>query len=110
MIDAYEIGIELALQDGVSAGLRVIAQGLGMLDRAVAATVSAGRLEVPTAVALTAAAQGAAQAVAAAGAILGAYNRGGGCSDGGAGRGGRASGGSGGVVFGDCGHGTNGGF
>lgn len=43
MIDAYEIGIQLALQDGVSAGLQVIARELGALDRAVAAT--AGRLE-----------------------------------------------------------------
>ena len=65
MIDAFEIGIELALQDGVNAGLGVIARGLETLDRAVAATKSAGRLD-----ALTAVAQGATQAVAAAGATL----------------------------------------
>jgi hypothetical protein len=41
MIDAYEIGIQLALQDGVSAGLEVISRELAEVDRAVAAT-SAG--------------------------------------------------------------------
>lgn len=60
MIDAYEIGIQLALQDGVSAGLQVIARELGALDRAVAAT--AGRLE-----GLTRTAAEAQRAVAAVG-------------------------------------------
>ena len=46
MIDAHEIGIQLAVQDGVSAGLQVIAQEMGALNRAVAAT--AGRLEALT--------------------------------------------------------------
>ena len=41
MIDAYEIGIQLALEDGVSAGLAVINQELAQVDRAIAAT-SAG--------------------------------------------------------------------
>lgn len=38
MIDAYEIGIQLLLQDDVSAGLVVINQGLAEVDRAIAAT------------------------------------------------------------------------
>ncbi len=66
MIDAHEIGIQLALQDGVSAGLRVITQELGTLDRAVAATAAAGLLEGMTAMAMTAVAQGAARVAAAA--------------------------------------------
>ena len=41
MVDAYEIGIELALQDGVSAGLEAVAKELAALDAAVAAS-SAG--------------------------------------------------------------------
>jgi len=40
MIDAYEIGINLALQDGVSAGLEVIIRELSALDAAVAASAS----------------------------------------------------------------------
>ena len=59
MIDAYEIGIQLALQDEVSSGLEVIGRELAELDKAVAAS-SAGLA------ALTQAAQGAARAVAAA--------------------------------------------
>lgn len=38
MIDAYEIGIQLALQDDVSAGLQVISRGLAEVDRAIDAT------------------------------------------------------------------------
>lgn len=38
MIDAYEIGIQLLLQDDVSAGLAVINRGLAEVDRAIAAT------------------------------------------------------------------------
>lgn len=38
MIDAYEIGIQLALQDGVSAGLQVINRELAEVDRAIEAT------------------------------------------------------------------------
>ena len=38
MIDAYEIGIQLLLQDDVSAGLAVINRGLADVDRAIAAT------------------------------------------------------------------------
>ena len=38
MIDAYEIGIQLLLQDDVSAGLVVINQGLADVDRAIAVT------------------------------------------------------------------------
>ena len=38
MIDAYEIGIKLALQDGVSGGLATIARELAEVDRAIAAT------------------------------------------------------------------------
>ncbi len=38
MIDAYEIGITLALQDGVSAGLAAVRRDLGALDTAIAAT------------------------------------------------------------------------
>src|SRR5437868_12355 len=41
MIDAYEIGVQLALHDGVSAGLEVIGRELAEVDRAVAVT-SAG--------------------------------------------------------------------
>ncbi len=59
MIDAYEIGIQLALQDGVSAGLQVIGRELAEVDRAIAAT-SAGLQQ------LTRAAEGAVGAAAAA--------------------------------------------
>ena len=38
MIDAYEIGIQLLLQEDVSAGLAVINRGLAEVDRAIAAT------------------------------------------------------------------------
>lgn len=38
MLEAYEIGISLALQDGVSAGINLIRQDLTTLDRAIAAT------------------------------------------------------------------------
>ncbi len=38
MIDAYEIGIQLLLQEDVSAGLAVINGGLAEVDRAIAAT------------------------------------------------------------------------
>ncbi len=38
MIDAYEIGIQLLLQEDVSAGLEVINRGLAEVDRAIAAT------------------------------------------------------------------------
>ena len=38
MIEAYEIGISLALQDGVSAGIALIRRDLETLDRAIAAT------------------------------------------------------------------------
>lgn len=38
MIDAYEIGIQLLLQEDVSAGLDVINRGLADVDRAIAAT------------------------------------------------------------------------
>ncbi len=38
MIDAYEIGIRLALENGVSEGLAKVRQDLAMLDQAVAAT------------------------------------------------------------------------
>ncbi len=41
MVDAYEIGIQLALQDGVSAGIEAIERELAEVDRAIAAT-SAG--------------------------------------------------------------------
>ncbi len=41
MIDAYEIGIQLLLQDDVSAGLAIINRELAEVDRAIAAT-SAG--------------------------------------------------------------------
>lgn len=59
MIDAYEIGIQLALQDGVSAGLEVISRELAEVDRAVAAT-SAGLLN------LTHAAEATVRAITAA--------------------------------------------
>ena len=59
MIDAYEIGIQLALQDGVSAGLEVIGRELAEVDRAVAVT-SAGLM------ALTRVAETAVRSVAAA--------------------------------------------
>jgi len=62
MIDAYEVGIQLALQDGVSSGLEVIGRELAELDKAVAAS-SAGLT------ALTQAARGAVQAVAAAASV-----------------------------------------
>ena len=62
MIDAYEIGIELALQDGVTAGLVVVARELAALDLAVAAS-SAGL------VALTRTAEAAAAMVSAAAGI-----------------------------------------
>ena len=38
MLEAYEIGISLALQDGVSAGIALIRRDLDTLDRAIAAT------------------------------------------------------------------------
>ena len=38
MLEAYEIGISLALQDGVSSGIALIRQDLSALDRAIAAT------------------------------------------------------------------------
>ena len=60
MIDAYEIGIELLLQDGVSAGLETVARELAAVDAAVANT-SAGLT------ALTQMAEGAVTAVAKAG-------------------------------------------
>ena len=40
MIEAYEIGISLALQDGVSEGIAVIRRELATLDQAIAATTS----------------------------------------------------------------------
>lgn len=52
MIDAYEIGIQLALQDGVSAGLETISRELADVDRAIAATTAG--LEALTRSALTA--------------------------------------------------------
>ena len=62
MIDAYEIGIELALQDGISAGLDAIAKEMAALDAAVAG--SSARL-----VTLTRTAQTAAATVAAVGGV-----------------------------------------
>ena len=38
MLEAYEIGISLALQDGVSTGINLIRRDLATLDRAIAAT------------------------------------------------------------------------
>ena len=38
MIEAYEIGIKLALQDGVSEGIAAIRRDLGSLDLAIAQT------------------------------------------------------------------------
>ena len=38
MIEAYEIGIKLALQDGVSGGIAAIRRDLGALDQAIART------------------------------------------------------------------------
>ena len=38
MPEAYEVGITLALQDGVSAGIQLIRRDLALLDRAIAAT------------------------------------------------------------------------
>ncbi len=38
MPEAYEVGITLALQDGVSAGIQLIRRDLTLLDRAIAAT------------------------------------------------------------------------
>jgi len=38
MTEAYEIGITLALQDGVSDGIAIIRRDLAALDRAIAAT------------------------------------------------------------------------
>ena len=59
MIDAYEIGIQLALQDDVSAGLRVITQGLADVDQAIDATSARlGRLFHSAEVATGAAAAG----------------------------------------------------
>lgn len=40
MIDAYTIGIKLALEDGVSAGIAAIRQDLATLDRAIASTAA----------------------------------------------------------------------
>lgn len=46
MIDAYEIGITLALQNGVSEGLAAVRRDLGALDQAIAATaVGLARLQ-----------------------------------------------------------------
>lgn len=59
MIDAYEVGIQLALQDGVSAGLEVIGRELAEVDRAITAS-NAGLI------ALTRTAENAVRAVAAA--------------------------------------------
>ena len=60
MIDAYEIGIQLALQDGVSAGLETIGRELAEVDRAIAATTAGLQ-------GLTIAAQAASRDAAAAG-------------------------------------------
>ena len=38
MLEAYEIGISLALQDGVSTGIALVRSNLATLDRAIAAT------------------------------------------------------------------------
>ncbi len=47
MIDAYEIGITLVLQDGVSEGLAAVRRDLGVLDQAIAATAQGlARLQV----------------------------------------------------------------
>lgn len=47
MIDAYEIGITLALQNGVSEGLAAVRRDLGALDQAIAATAQGlARLQV----------------------------------------------------------------
>ena len=47
MLEAYEIGISLALQDGVSDGIALIRRDLAALDRAIAATSqSLTRLQV----------------------------------------------------------------
>ncbi len=40
MIDAYTIGITIALEDGVSAGVATIKQDLLALDRAIQATTA----------------------------------------------------------------------
>jgi len=45
MVDAYEVGIRLALQDDVSAGLAIIHRELADVDRAIAAT-SAGLVQL----------------------------------------------------------------
>ena len=67
MIDAYEIGIELALQDGVSAGLDAVSKEMAALDAALAAS-SAGLAALTrtahTAAAAATAAVGGAQAKA----------------------------------------------
>ena len=62
MVDAYEIGIELALQDGVSAGLEAVTREMAALDVAVASS-SAGLM------ALIRTAGMAVEAVAAVGGI-----------------------------------------
>ena len=62
MVDAYEIGIELALQDGVSAGLDAVTKELAALDAAVAAS-SAGLMALVRTAGL------AAEAVAAVGGV-----------------------------------------
>ena len=62
MVDAYEIGIELALQDGVSAGLEAVTKELAALDAAVAAS-SAGLMALVRTAGL------AAEAVAAVGGV-----------------------------------------
>ncbi len=64
MIDAYEIGIELALQDGVSAGLQVVTRELAAIDAAVAAS-NAGLVALTRTAAAAAAASGGAVARAA---------------------------------------------
>lgn len=62
MVDAYEVGIELALQDGVSAGLEAVTKELAALDAAVAAS-SAGLMALVRTAGL------AVEAVAAVGGI-----------------------------------------
>ena len=50
MDDAYSIGISIALDDAVSAGIKTLSEDLLMLDRAIAATSS--RIQMATAAAL----------------------------------------------------------
>jgi hypothetical protein len=69
VIDAYEIGIELLLQDGVSAGLETIARELAAVDAAVAAS-SAGLM------ALTRLAEGVSSGATSMGVVGGAPGKG----------------------------------